>query len=1140
VATTGAYTAGATGNVTDVVTVTDSLGNRASTTISVGAGLTIQPSAPTTPPRGAIAFSVSGGSGSGYNWSLSNNRSGGSINATTGAYLAGSTGNVTDVVTVIDSLGNSASASVTVGAGVTVTPASPSTSPRGAISFSAFGGSGTGFVWTLTTNASGGTINANTGAYTAGATGNVTDVVTATDSLGNTLTVNISVGPGLSITPSAPAIAPHGKLAFAVSGGSGTGFAWAVTTNHSGATINATTGAYTAGATGNVSDVVTVTDSLGNSASVSVSVGAGITIRPTNPTTPPRGAITFTAVGGSGGGYTWVLATNNSGGIIDGASGAYTAGNSGSTTDTVVVVDPLGNSATVTVTVGAGITITPANVSLAPLGHQTFSVSGGSGSGYSFALTDNLSGGSINASTGAYVAGATGSVVDVITVLDSLGNRGEAKVTVGPALAIAPTAAAVPPRGAQSFTASGGSGGYVFTLAANGSSGSVNPSSGAYVAGPLGNTSDVVQVVDSNGAVATATVTVGPGVSVTPAAPATPPRGAIAFNASGGSGVGFTWTLTSNASGGSIGASTGAYVAGGKANVTDVVTATDSLGNSASVSVSVGAGISINPPSPTTPPRGAITFTATGGLGHNFTWSLSTNASGGNINAATGAYTAGATGSVTDVVSVADTLGNSASVSVTVGPGLLIAPANANVAPLGSILFSVSGGSGTGYSWLLLANPSGGTINATSGAYTAGTVGAVTDVVAVVDSLGNIAQVDVVVGAGLAITPASAAVAPRGSTRFRAGGGSGGYVFSFASNGSGGTINSSTGVYTAGALGDTTDRIQVVDSNGAIATARVTVGAGIAILPEMPTALAHESIAFIASGGSNSGYQWTLVVNHSGATIDPLSGIYTAGATINVVDTIQVLDSLGNSGTVNVSVGTAITVNPSRPSTTPRGTVSFSAMGGSGSGYSWSFLTNASGGSIVATSGVYIAGTKGNVTDVLEVVDSVGDVASVPVAVGPGVTVSPSNSMVLGGRTIAFSVVGGSGGGYSWALSQNVSGASVDSRSGLYQAGSSGGTDVVRAMDSLGNLGFAAVNVSVGGKSVGAAPGAVAPTTPATPTPVTTKAASVRSAPSASAAAVGCQMSAGATPRPVAVAFVLLALALLILRRAVRANTIRD
>lgn len=154
-----------------------------------------------------------------------------------------------------------------------ITPAAPSTPPRGSLSFAATGASGT-LTWSLQANASGGAIGATTGAYTAGATGGVTDVVRVQDGTGAAATTNVAVTAGVSISPAAPSVAAGGTQAFTATGGSGTGYAWSLSTNASGGSIVAGTGAYTAGATGGVTDVVRVVDSLGNEATASVAVTA--------------------------------------------------------------------------------------------------------------------------------------------------------------------------------------------------------------------------------------------------------------------------------------------------------------------------------------------------------------------------------------------------------------------------------------------------------------------------------------------------------------------------------------------------------------------------------------------------------------------------------------------------------------------------------------------------------------------------------------------------------------------------------------------------------------------------------------------------------------------------------------------------
>lgn len=157
----------------------------------------------------------------------------------------------------------------------------------------------------------------------------------------------------------------------------------------------------------------------------------------------------------------------------------------------------------------------------------------------------------------------------------------------------------------------------------------------------------------------------GPGLSVSPASASAPPRGQVAFGASGGSGTGYAWSLASNASGGAIDPTTGAYRAGAKGSVTDVVRVTDSASSAATASVSVTAGVSISPSTSRVAPGGQISFTATGGSGTGFTWSIPTNASGGSVTAG-GLYTAGAADGVTDVVQVADSLQNVATRDVLV------------------------------------------------------------------------------------------------------------------------------------------------------------------------------------------------------------------------------------------------------------------------------------------------------------------------------------------------------------------------------------------------------------------------------------------------------------------------------------------
>ena len=1027
-------------------------------TCNVGARLVAVPSASPVPPRGAATFSVTGGSGAGLIFAVSTNASGGTIDAG-GHYTAGQNDSVTDVVTVTDSFGNSAPSSIVIGPGVDLLPRAPKVSPRGALSFAAAGGSGLSFGYALRTNASGGTLDATTGAYLAGATPDVTDVITATDSLGNVAITNISVGHGVTVSPQSPMVAPHQQLALVASGGSGTGFTFILTTSASGGTVYATTGVYVAGGTAHTADLVTVTDSLGNTGTTGISVGGGVVVQPASLVTPPRGSATFVANGG-GGAFVFTLVTNASGGSVDAVSGAYAAGPTGYTTDVLQVSDALGSSTMVNITVGPGLTLTPGAFSVAPLGGRALSVSGGAGSGYSFALTTNASGGSIDPSTGEYLAGPVGGVIDGIVATDHLGNQAVAAVTVTVVLAAGPSTLSVPPRGSATVTAVGGAPSYVFALTTSGSAGTIDPASGSYTAGGNSGTTDVVTIRDQNGATASVVITVGAGVSLAPTSPAAAPRKSIPFGATGGTGTGYVYQLTTNASGGAIDAATGVYTAGGKGNVADVVTATDSLGNTDAVTVSVGGNLVVNASASTVPPRGSLMLTAAGGSQLGYAYALTTNASGGTIQAATGDYLAGGTADVVDVVTVTDSLGNTASASIPVGHGLTVTPSVAATVPLGSFVLTVSGGSGNGYQFALTSNRSSGFIDG-SGLYQAGLVGDVTDVATVTDSLGNRASVTITVGDGLTLTASAATVAPRGPATFTpAGGSGGGFTFVLRFNGSGGSINATTGAYIAGELPDSVDVVDVTDAFGNRASLAIAVGPGLTVIPAAPVVPPLGSFSFVASGGSGSGYRFTFATNASGGTLGVTTGLYVAGSTTDAVDVVRATDSLGNTLTIDVAVGGALTVNPSAPTVTPRGHVLLVAAGGSRTGYVFTLTTNASGGTVERASGAYAAGTSGNVVDIVTVTDDLGNTAHATIAVGDPLQISPLSIGLapLGG--VSFVTAGGSGAGYVFTLSSNGSSGRIDARTGAYLAGPAGDTtDVVTVTDSLGNSASGAVHV---------------------------------------------------------------------------------
>lgn len=980
---TGVYVAGATGSTTDIVQVRDPFGNTATTNITVSAGVTIAPGTVSAAPRGSATLSATGGSNAGFTWTLSTNASSGSIGSSTGMYLAGDAGTVTDVVSVVDSLGNTATRNITVSAGMSISPATAALPPRGSQTFTGTGGSGTGFAWALITNNSGATFNPGTAAYTAGfTTPGVSDVVRVTDSLGNSATVTIAVGPALAPNPSSPSVAPRQQVAFSVTNGQGP-YAWTFVTNNSSGTLSGA-GAYQAGSTASVTDTVRVTDGLGNTATVAITVGPAVSLTPPSAASAPRGSVTFAAAGGSNAGFVWAMASNPSGGAVTGA-GVYTAGSTPNVTDAVRVTDSLGNQSTANVTVGGGVAISPSTATVAPRASRTFTASGGSNAGFVWALaTNNSLTATIDPTTGVYTAGNTGPVIDVVRATDSLGNIQTVNVNVSAGVGISPQSASIAPLGTVSFSAMGGNGGpYTWSLLANNSGGAtINSGTGSYTAGATQAT-DTVRAIDALGNVATVDVTVTNALRVTPNLVTLAPKQSQGFTASGGSGSGNTWVLLVNNSGASFAAGTAAYVAGAMGNVVDRVRVTDSLGATAEGVITITAGVSIAPASAAVTPRGSRTFIASGGSGSGFGWTFAANLSGGTLDPATGDYVAGTTGGVVDVVQATDSLGNLATANVTVGAAVSVTPATASVPPQGTQTFGATGGSGTGFTWSLLARPSGtsATIDPFTGQYQAGTRGDVTDVVQARDSLGNLATVSIAVTSGVSIAPAAPTVTPRSSLPLVASGGSGtGFTWEMRTNLSQGTL-SAAGLYTAGATGNVTDVVAVTDSLGNAGTVSITVSGSLALTPALSNLAPRAALTFTVVGGV-APYGWALTTNGSGGSIDG-AGAYLAGSTPDVSDVVTVTDSLGNASTATINVTAGVSVTPSTTTLAPGGRQVFTAMGGSGTGFTWALKTDASGASIDAD-GVYLAGARGAVSDVVEVTDSLGNAGAATISVVAG------------------------------------------------------------------------------------------------------------------------------------------------------------
>ena len=585
-----------------------------------------------------------------------------------------------------------------------------------------------------------------------------------------------------------------------------------------------TSGVFTAGTTpGTFANTVTATlGSISGKATVTVLAGpvATITIAPATPTLVVGTTQLFTAVLKDA--YGNVVATSpnwsvSAGGGSINSAGLFTAGPvAGTYLNTVVAsVGSVTASATVTVIAGAlaTITVTPGTATLATTATQQFTAAGQDATGNPVSIAPIWSvaagGGTIN-SSGLFTAGTTAGVFPNTVVATVGGIAGTASVTVtagAPAtITVSPTTSTLVVGTTQQFTA------VVKDLAGN----------------------------------------------VLPTVP--------------------VWSV---AGGGGTINSAGLFTAGASAGTfTNTVRATIGIvAGSASVTVTAGGLLTIvvTPNAASLAVGGTQLFTATGKDANGNTvaitptWSIV--ASGGTINAA-GLFTAGTTaGSYANTVMACSTaLCGAGSVSgfatVTVNSGSLatitVTPNPIALGTGASQTFTAVGRDANGNVLPILPTPvwsvavgyAGGTIQNPSGTYTApGAPGIGFDSVrATIGAIAGSARVNVSAAGALvsiAVTPNPSTVFPGGTSQMTATGFDGtglvvptpGLVWSVVPAVGGGTINSGTGLFTAGSVAGTYQNAIKATSGSVSGFATVTVSTSPPPGPSLGTAATHGLLA---------------------------------------------------------------------------------------------------------------------------------------------------------------------------------------------------------------------------------------------------------------------------------------------------------
>jgi uncharacterized protein YhjY with autotransporter beta-barrel domain len=879
--------------------------------------LTSIPSSSTQVGQSYSQANVASGGSPAYTYSISAGTQppGTTLDAATGTVAGALTtvGIFSYTVTACDATAACTSNSIDVTITLQPLTLGPDTLPAGTngsfywTSLSASGGTGVGYSFSITAGSLPAGIYFSSDGRLNGplsAVGTYTFSVTVTDSGAGSVTKSytLTVNPGavLTFTLANLPVATTGTVYSATitaTGGSGAGYSYSLSSGSLPTGLNWDgngTISGTPSASGSSTFTVSATDSVGNTGSTSyvlaVSPDTTLTISPASLPAGTNGSFYWTSLsvaGGTGVGYNFsITAGSLPSGVYFSSDGRMNGPLSaaGSYTFTVTATDSGTGVGTRTYTLvvnpGAVLTLTPTYLPVADNGSAystTIAASGGSGTGYSYSLSSGSLPSGLNWNGNGTISGtptASGNYTFSVTATDSVGNTGTAgyllAVSPGTTLTISPASLPAGTNGSFYWTslsvAGGTTVGYSFSISAGSLPSGIYFSSDGRLNGPLsavGSYTFTVKATDSGNGVGTRTYTlvVSPGnvLSVSPGSLPVGTNGTsytAAVVASGGTGTGYTYSLTAGSlppglSAGSNGAITGLPSTVG--NYTFSVTATDSAGNTGTgsyvLSVGPGAVLTIGPaslPAATNGTAYTATITATGGTGSGYTYaltsgSLPTNFAMTSAGVITGTPTAVQSGTFT--VTATDVAGNTGTRTYTlaVGPGavLTVGPASLPAATNGTAYtatITATGGTGSGYTYAVtsgslptgLALASDGALSGTPSAVQSRTFG-----VTATDSDGNTGTrsytLAVSPGDVLTISPVTLPVVTQGvpyTATLTAAGGVVPYTFSLASGTlpTGLSLTPNTGEIagTTRASGTYTVAVRAVDSVGNYGTKAYT------------------------------------------------------------------------------------------------------------------------------------------------------------------------------------------------------------------------------------------------------------------------------------------------------------------------------
>ncbi|MEB0031459.1 hypothetical protein QN372_11935 [Undibacterium sp. RTI2.1] len=523
---------GLTAGVAKIV-VSDAAGTAVAITVTVGTTSTVTPLFTTAASTIVVStnsvstFTVGGGVASYF--ASSSNTAVAAVNLTgntltINGLLAGSA-----TVVVSDAVGTQVKIGVTVGNGgvvaalFTTAPSAINLPTNAVTTFTIGGGSAPYFASSsnsaiATATASGTTLTVN--GLTAGSA-----KIVVSDAAGNAVTITVTVGnvgvvpPLFTTAPSAITLASNAVTAFTIGGGTGPYLASSSSASVATASVNGTTLTINGLLAGTAK--IVVSDNVGASVSITVTVGNIGPITPLFTTAPSTivVGISATSTFTVGGGTPPYLASSSNSSVLSASLTGTTLNLKGllAGTATVLVTDATGTPVSIAVTVGSSVPSIPlftsavSTISLATNSSSSFTIGGGTAP-YLVSSSNVAVANAAISGTNLTINGFSSGTAKIV-VSDTAGATVTITVTVGSSGATVPlftTAASdivISANGTSNFTIGGGLGPYLVSSSAPSVVSASVSGSALTINGLIAGTSKVV-VTDANGSVATINVSV--------------------------------------------------------------------------------------------------------------------------------------------------------------------------------------------------------------------------------------------------------------------------------------------------------------------------------------------------------------------------------------------------------------------------------------------------------------------------------------------------------------------------------------------------------------------------------------------------------------------------------------------------------